>query len=303
MRPAGVRLAGAPISWGVCEVPGWGHQMPSSRVLSEARAAGLEATELGPPGFLPAEPRALARTLASHELALAAGFTAAVLHRPDRRAAAMAELAAVARVLAGAGADVLVVAAASGGPGYDRRERLDQAGWSTLAGALDEAAAIAGEHGLTLALHPHAGTAIERPDEVRRLLELTDVGICLDTGHLAVAGADPLRVAVEAGSRVRHVHLKDVDGALAGRVRAGDIAYAEAVRRGLFRPLGGGDVDAAAVIRRLEAAGYRGWFTLEQDTMLTQEPEPGRGPVLDVRRSVACFAGLVAPQRHGGRRG
>jgi inosose dehydratase len=295
-----MRLAGAPISWGVCEVPGGGHRMSPGRVLSEARRAGLEAIELGPPGFLPADPPALRDALAAHDLTLAAGFAAVVLHRPERRAAALEELAATARTLAGAGAGVLVVAASGAGPGYDRRERLDEAGWRGLAGGLDEAEDIAGEHGLALALHPHVGTVVQRHDEVHRLLELSGAGICLDTGHLAVAGADPLRVAVEAGSRVRHVHLKDVDEALAARVRAGDLTYAEAVGRGLFRPLGDGDVDVAAVVRRLEAAGYRGWCTLEQDTMLTGEPEPGRGPLLDVGRSVAFFESLAVPQQHGG---
>lgn len=47
------RLAGAPISWGVSEVPAWGHRMAARRVLAEMREAGLQATELGPPGFLP----------------------------------------------------------------------------------------------------------------------------------------------------------------------------------------------------------------------------------------------------------
>ena len=300
MRSTWPRLAGAPISWGVSEVPAWGHRMAAGRVLTEMREAGLQATELGPPGFLPADPAGLRAALARHGLALAAGFAAAVLHRPERRQAALAGLAATARTLAGAGADVLVVAAASAGRGYDERERLDDAGWEALAASLAEAEAIAGRHRLALALHPHVGTVVERHDEIRRLLEQTDVDLCLDTGHLAVAGADPLRVVVEAGSRVVHVHLKDVDAALAGRVRAGDVAFAEAVRRGLFRPLGAGDVDAAAVLARLRAAGYRGWFTLEQDAALPAEPELGAGPVADVRRSIAFFESLVgstAPRR------
>ncbi|HEY7200744.1 MAG TPA: TIM barrel protein [Candidatus Dormibacteraeota bacterium] len=300
MTRAGPRLAGAPISWGVSEVPAWGHRMAAGRVLGEMRQAGLRATELGPPGFLPADPAALAAALGRHGLALAAGFAAAVLHRPERRTEALASLEAAARTLAGAGAGVLIVAAASDAAGYDAREPLDDAGWEALTAALDEAGAIARRHGLTLALHPHVGTAVERHDEIRRVLELTGVDLCLDTGHLAVAGADPLRVAVEAGSRVVHVHLKDVDAALASRVRAGGLGFAEAVRRGLFRPLGDGDVDVAAVLDRLLTTGYRGWLTLEQDAALAGEPELGAGPVVDVRRSIAFVESLVgspAPRR------
>jgi inosose dehydratase len=300
VRGGGVRLAGAPISWGVSEVPGWGHRMAPDRVLAEMRDAGLTATELGPPGFLPADPPALRSLLDAHGLALAGGFAAVVLHRPERRGAAMAELAATARALAGAGAELLVLAAASGAAGYDRHERLDDAGWGALADSVDEAARLARAHGLTLAVHPHAGTVVDRAEEVSRLLALTDAGLCLDTGHLAVAGADPVRVAAEAGARVVHVHLKDVDAALAGRVRAGELGFAEAVRDGLFRPLGDGGVDMAAVVRRLEAAGYRGWYVLEQDTALAREPEIGGGPIGDVRRSIAFFERLAAPQQHGG---
>ena len=299
MTRDGLRLAGAPISWGVSEVPGWGHRMAPDRVLAEMRDAGLTATELGPPGFLPADPAALRRGLDAHGLILAAGFAAVVLHRPARRGEAMAELARTARALAGAGAQVLVLAAASGEAGYDRRERLDDAGWAALAGGVAEAARLAVAHGLTLAVHPHAGTMVERAEEVSRLLALTGAGICLDTGHLAVAGADPLRVAEEAGERVVHAHLKDVDAALASRVREGRLGFAEGVRRGLFRPLGEGGVDVAAVVRRMEAAGYRGWFTLEQDTALAGEPAIGSGPIRDARRSVAFVESLAAPP-HGG---
>jgi len=300
MTAAPPRLAGAPISWGVSEVPGWGHQMAAGRVLAEMRGAGLTATELGPPGFLPAGPEALAGTLAAHGLTLVAGFVAAVLHDPARLDAGLAEIEAAARTLAGAGAGVLVLAAASSTPGYDRRDRLDAAGWTTLAAAVARAGDIARRHALTLAVHPHAGTVVERRDDVRRLLATTGAGICLDTGHLAVAGADPLAVAIEAGDRVRHVHLKDVDAALARRVRGGGLTFTEAVRCGMFRPLGDGDLDVAALVRHLRSAGYVGWCTLEQDRVLTREPLDGEGPAGDARRSVAFYESLAAGQRNGG---
>jgi inosose dehydratase len=63
MSTAQNKIAGAPISWGVCEVPGWGYQLPPDRVLTEMREIGMAATELGPEGFLPAEPEAMADVL------------------------------------------------------------------------------------------------------------------------------------------------------------------------------------------------------------------------------------------------
>lgn len=70
-----IRLAGAPISWGVCEVEGWGHQLdPPDRVLTEMRGAGLAATELGPDGFLPSDPHELTNTLARYDMTAVGGF-------------------------------------------------------------------------------------------------------------------------------------------------------------------------------------------------------------------------------------
>jgi hypothetical protein len=83
MSTAQNKIAGAPISWGVCEVPGWGYQLAPDRVLTEMREIGLAATELGPEGFLPAEPEAMANVLSRHRLHAIGGFTPLLLHRPD----------------------------------------------------------------------------------------------------------------------------------------------------------------------------------------------------------------------------
>ncbi|HZU16504.1 MAG TPA: TIM barrel protein [Candidatus Dormibacteraeota bacterium] len=285
LRPAIDRLAGAPISWGVCEVPGWGHRLSPARVLHELREVGLGATELGPPGFLPEDPGRLRSLLAGAGLRLVAGFVAPVLHRGDQ---GRAQIERAATTIAGGGGEVLVLAAGLPGHGYGRRPRLGRSGWRALVEGLAQAERIAAAHRLCLAVHPHLGTAVERPDEVERLLRDTDSGLCLDTGHLLVAGVDPLGLVARAGPRVVHVHLKDVDPTLAGRVRGGELAYEEAVRRGLFRPLGEGCLDLPGLMARLREVGYRGWYVLEQDAVLMDEPPPGSGPIEQVRRSLAA---------------
>jgi inosose dehydratase len=287
------RVAGAPISWGVSEVPGWGWQASPQRVLQEMRELGLRATELGPPGFLPSDTHALRALLSRHDLRLVAGFVAVELHTPAAEDHALAALTATADLLAGAGAQVLVLAAAAGEAGYDRREALDPDAWRRLAGTLGAARELAEERGLALAVHPHAGTLIEGPEEVSNLLRLTDADLCLDSGHLALAGMEPLEIARAAGDRVRLVHLKDVDPGVAGEVRTGRLTYGAAVARGLFRPLGEGAVDLAGLVRRLEAGGYRGWYVLEQDVMLSAEPEPGSGPATSVGSSLRWFSRLA----------
>jgi inosose dehydratase len=278
-------VAGAPITWGVCEVPGWGEQMTPERVLGEMAAIGLRATELGPQGFLPSDPAALRAVLDGAGLALVGGFVPAVLHDPAVLEAELARVTQQADLLAAGGASALVLAASTGSAGYESTRELDDAAWEAFAGALDRATGLADARGLVATLHPHYGTVIEGPDDVDLLLERSSIPLCLDTGHLAVGGADPVQVAGKAAARVRHVHLKDVSTDLSDRVRAGLLGYQEAVGMGMYRSLGRGDLDVGAVVRTLERAGYDGWYVLEQDTVLAAQPGPGGGPAEDARAS------------------
>jgi inosose dehydratase len=296
MSDSVARLAGAPITWGVCEVPGWGCQLGAERVLREVAGLGLRAVELGPRGFLPDDPSEVARTLGRHDLRLAAGFVPAVLHRRADRRIALDGIAAAAATLASAGGDILVLAAelGNGAGGYDRSAELSEPEWETLLEGLALARDLAGRHGLLLALHPHYGTAVERGPQVERILAHSDVALCVDTGHLMVGGADPVEVVRAAGSRVIHVHFKDVDAGLAVQVRSGELGYREAVTRGLYRPLGEGDVDVAGVVRLLRDTGYPGWYVLEQDVVLEAEPPEGDGPARAAARSVDYLKGIMA---------
>jgi inosose dehydratase len=279
------RVAGAPISWGVCEVPGWGIQMGPERVLSEMRAVGFRATELGPEGFLPvSRARAL---LEENELELVAGFAPAVLHDESQLTHSLEAVAASAALIADLGGRVLVLAASTGMEGYEAANQLDGDEWAALGRGIGAVTELADARGLQVGLHPHHGTVVERPEDVERLLDISDVGLCLDTGHVMVGGGDPLELARGAGARVVHVHLKDVSTALAKRVAGGDLGYHDAVRRGLYRPLGDGDLDVAEVVRTLEESGYPGCYVLEHDEVLDHEPEAAAGPILGARRSLA----------------
>jgi inosose dehydratase len=270
----GPRLAGAPITWGVSEVPGWGRQLDRDRVLSEIAGAGFAATELGPPGFMPADPREIRRCLVTHGLELVGGFVPVVLHRDEIQSGELAAVESSARSLADAGGDVLILAATGGaGAGYEAAHALDDAEWETLARGIARAEAIGRSHGLRVTLHPHYGTVVGDDREIHRLLESTGVALCLDTGHVTVAGADPVAIARVANGRIGHVHLKDVSAELAVRVREGTLGYREAVRQGLYRPLGEGDVDLVALLALLRAAGYGGWYVVEQDVVI----DPDRG--------------------------
>ena len=284
------RIAGAPISWGVCEVPGWGHQLPAERVLTEMAEAGLRATEFGPDGFLPDDPGERRALLKEHQLLAVGGFVPAVLHEPGHD-----PWPGVEEALDGftaSGADLLVLAAATGAEGYDSRPVLDADGWRRLFTNLDRIRARAVGLGIRTCLHPHVGTMIETGGDVERLLDASDTPLCLDTGHLLIGGGDPAALASQAADRIVHTHLKDVDAALAERVRDGELTYYDAVRAGMYRPLGRGDADIAGVVSALEGNEYQGWYVLEQDTILP-EPPPGEGPVAEVRQSLAYLRSLT----------
>jgi inosose dehydratase len=285
--PVADRVAGAPISWGVCEVPGWGHQLDPGTVLRQMRGLGLAATEFGPDGFLPDDPQAKAETLAGYGLKAVGQFVPVVLHDPDHDP--LPEVERAMEGLVAAGASTVVLAAATGQEGYDDRPVLDETGWATLLGNLDRITDSAAARGLVATLHPHVGTMIESGEETARVLDGSRVGLCLDTGHLLIGGGDPVAVAREHPGRIAHVHLKDVRIDWARRVQAGEETYTGAVAGGMYVPLGQGDVDIKAIVSALEGHGYTGWYVLEQDTILTGAPvEGGDGPdpVADVRASV-----------------
>ncbi|BBZ76726.1 inosose dehydratase [Mycolicibacterium anyangense] len=278
-----LKIAGAPISWGVCEVPGWGYQLTPDRVLAEMAQAGLSATELGPEGFLPSDPAALVTVLDEHGLSCVGSFAPVVLHDPSHDP--VTDVAAVLDSLVASRGSMLVLAAATGTEGYDSRPELDEEQWSTLLSNLDRLAAVAAERGITAVLHPHVGTMVEKGVEVDRVLTGSSIQLCLDTGHLLIGGTDPLLLAQSVPDRIAHTHLKDVDATLAASVQAGELTYTEAVAQGMYTPLGTGDVDIAGIVTALLANGFDGWFVLEQDTILSGEPE-GQGPLRDVVASV-----------------
>jgi inosose dehydratase len=291
MSSVAARTGGAPISWGVSEAPDWGVELPADRVLGEMRELGLTATELGPTGYLGPGPAEVRARLDRHGLRLIGGFLPVPMHVCTE--ADFAEAGAAMRTLADAGSEVVVLAARSADGSYDRKVRLTEEEWPLLLATLRRLQQLAAEFGLRASLHPHVGTAIEDRASVLRLAESSDIPLCLDTGHLLIGGTDPLELVKQDPRRIAHVHLKDVRSGVATTVAAGESSYIEAVRAGLYAPLGEGDVDVGGIVRALEGATYRGWYVLEQDAALHTAPEPGTGPIDDVRRSLAHLGSIT----------
>jgi inosose dehydratase len=289
------RLAGAPISWGVCEVPGWGIMLPRERVLGEMRDLGLKASELGALGYLGDEPDQIRALLASFSLGSVGGFVPVALHDPSVRQQAERDAERAARLLEGSGGSYFVTAAVVDAD-WSAPFELDDQEWGDFASGLAMVERVCAAHGLTQVLHPHVGTLVERADHVQQVLRRSDVQFCLDTGHFSIGGIDPATFAVDHAERVSLVHLKDVDMALAPAVRDHQTTLLNATRAGLFQALGRGSVDIAGTVRALEERGYKGWYVLEQDTTVAAAAAAHVDPAADVKASIDYLEAVTASE-------
>jgi len=263
-----IRVATAPVSWGVMEETDTSVWPAASQVIEEIATAGYEGTELGPVGYYPSDALSLRAALERHHLTLTSAFVPLRWFQPERLPGDLESLMTVAGLLAELGCPYVVVAdgmAAAGG------EAPGDTAWRGAAAAMERAARQLRSLGLELVFHLEAGSHLATPEDEARLCGLTDpdlVGICLDTGHYAYSFGNPRDAVRRYGRRIRYVHLKDVDPLVRERVAQQHLDFYAAVRAGIFTPLGGGCADIAGVVSDLFSLNYRGWVVTEQDVLL-----------------------------------
>jgi inosose dehydratase len=279
-----IRVGNAPLSYGAFEMTiGRFPNVPEpDELLAAMSAAGYEGTELGTAGFL-GEGELLRERLERHGLALTGGWCSFRFSEPEHWDEDLAELSHVLDLFeAGGGTEAIPVFsdggsdARRGNPGRGAEDRslgLDDAGWRRWAEGVKRAEEVAGARGFRPALHPHTSTHVEAPWEIERALELTDLGLVADPGHLLVGGADPLESLRAWGDRVVYVHAKDarLDVVRAAVEDRADML--EAWRRGIFCELGAGDANLEAFFSELERLGYSGWVAVEQDRIPRPDEE------------------------------
>jgi inosose dehydratase len=270
-----VSIANAPLSYGAFEMTvGTDFAVPDpERILEAIAAAGYAGTDLGPPGYL-GEGDVLRERLDANRLEIVGGFVpmrfsegddgAGLRHTLDLFDAAGA--AGARPVLSDAGGPERI--ANPGRGGEDASLRLDDARWQALVEGVARAAEAARERGYEPVFHHHTSTYVEGVPEIERFLQDTDVELLLDSGHLLVAGGDPVTALHDWGDRIGAVHVKDVRLGVLEAVKAERADTLTAWRRGLFCALGQGDVDLAAFCGALDARGYDGWVVVEQDRVL-----------------------------------
>lgn len=284
-------VAGAPVSFGVFEMtPDDVEVLKPDDMLSILHEAGYGGVDLGPVGYF-GRGAELRRRLYRWGLQLAGGWVELPLSDDDAFEAALPSLDDALRVFADAaeaGPSLLPkpTLADHGSPARKARpgrggaeHSLDDAAWERLIANTQRAADRVRAAGFEPTFHHHAGTFVESPEEIDRFLDGVDVGLTLDTGHLVIGGGDPLEVLERWGSRVNHLHVKDVDLRVLERVLAAGGGMAEVWSSGAFVAFGRGDIDVTAVMNAVDALGFTGWVVVEQDVL------PGRDISMDEFRS------------------
>jgi inosose dehydratase len=281
MSSSKLRLGTAPDSWGV-----WfgadPKQLPWRTYLDEVRTAGYTYTELGPYGYLPTDPAMLGDELAARDLTLTGGTVFAALHRgkgalEDAKRACATEAATLKPL----GASYLVLLP----EGYTDLDgtvigspTLTEAEWDSLMTGLSGLGSYCKrEHELDLVFHSHADSHVRTKEEIDRMLGGTDpafVNLCLDTGHLAYYGTDSVDLISEHPERIRYVHLKQVDPAVAARVHEGNLGFAPAVRLGVMVEPPLGEPDMPPLLAALGALDRDLFCIVEQDMYPCEPTKP-----------------------------
>jgi inosose dehydratase len=282
-----MHVANAPCSYGAFEFTvGIDQNVPDGlAVLDYVTAAGYAGIDLGPVGYL-GDSAQLRDRLAERGLALAGGYVPLPFSEPDAFADQIGYLDSMLDILdaappgpvparptlADAGSPARL---ANPGVAASRPELgLDDEGWARFADSLATAIKVCRDRGYEPTFHHHLGTYIEAVWEIERVLELTDIGLCLDTGHLLAGGGEPVVGLREWRGRINHIHLKDAKRDLVASIVADRAPMEEIWRRRAFCALGDGDVGMDEVLAAIVAIGYAGWLVVEQDIF----PDPAEAP-------------------------
>jgi inosose dehydratase len=295
---ADIAVANAPVSYGAFELTvGHDPDVPDGiTVLDQVAAAGYAGIDLGPVGYLGSGER-LGELLAERGLGLAGAYVELPYADHDALERTLPELDAILAVfdavrsylpgppprptLAEAGSQ-----ARRNRPGRSAQDPslgFDADAWRRFAAGLARVIDRCRDRGYEPTFHPETGTNVEAPWEIERVLEVSDVGLCLETGHMLLGGGDPVAMLRDLGDRVNHVHLKDARLPVMAEIIADEAPVTEIWTREAFCALGGGDLDADAVLDGLRRISFGGWLVVEQDIL---------------PRSAERFARAAAEQRH-----
>lgn len=287
-----IKIANAPCSWGALEFDLEEESQGYDLVLAEMVETGYAGTELGDWGFMPTDSAELQRVLQNKKLELVGAFVPVAMAKEECHEDGVKLALKTAQLMHAAGyTNAFIVLADENGSIDERTKKagritsdmgLSDERWQTFAkGAEKVAAAVKEAYGLRTVFHHHCAGYVETPEEVDKLMSLTDpqlLGLCLDMGHYSFGGGDPVDALKRHYDHVWHVHFKDYDPKVGKTSKEQEHDYFESVANGVFCELGKGSVDFKEIVRILNEKGYEGWIVVEQDVL------PGMG---EPKRSAA----------------
>ena len=285
-----VNIGSAPDSWGVW-FPNDSKQIPWARFMDEVVQAGYEWIELGPYGYLPTDLKTLTGELAKRRLTVCAATVISNLEKPSAWVGLERQVLGSGELVAALDAKFLVLIDDPYSDLFTGKlvepVRLDASSWKRMLETVHRVADIAHDRfGLATVFHPHAETHIEYEDQIEAFLEQTDpnrISLCLDTGHHAYRGGDPVAFMRRHHRRIPYLHLKSVDQELQKRVEAERIPFAIAVGMDVFCEPSRGAVDFERFRDVLREIDYAGSAIVEQDMY----PAPFDKPLPIARRTRA----------------
>ena len=280
-----IQIANAPCSWGALEFELEGKSLGYEQVLSEMVETGYAGTELGDWGFMPSVSRELNAVLTDKKLQLLGAFVPVAMAIEEAHEAGVELALKTARLMYEAGyKDVFIILADENGSVEERTKNagritpemgLTDEQWRTFAAGTEKVAkAVKDKYGMRTVFHHHCGGYVETLREVAKLMKLTNpelLGLCLDMGHFAFGGGDPVEAMEKYYNRIWHVHFKDFDPKVGQDSLENNYDYFKSVEKGVFCELGKGSVDFQSIVNILNKKGYDGWIVVEQDVL------PGMG--------------------------
>lgn len=267
-----IKIGISPIGWTNDDMPELGGDISFEQCISDMARSRYDGCEVG--SKYPKEPDAILEALDSCQLIVASQWFSAyfttkelnhVLDDFTSHVCFLEKLGAKVVVLSEQGHSIQGKMDA---PLFENKPKMNQGEWESLCEGLESAGEIALKHGMKLVYHHHMGTVVQTKQEIDHLMENTNprkVWLLLDTGHLFFSGESPLDVIKDHGSRIAHVHLKDIRSSILEKVKQERLSFLQSVKAGVFTVPGDGIIEFGPILRALEEIGYQGWFIVEAE--------------------------------------
>lgn len=262
----------APIGWRNDDIPEIGKENTYKQILSDAKIAGFQGTEIG--GCYPNCPDELNKELALRNMKIAAQWFSGYILK-DGLERVKEDFIKHCDFLNKVGADVAVYSEQSQSIQgltdvcvYTKKPIYSDEEFKILADGLNELGEIANSFNLKLCYHHHMGTGVQTLEETRKLMNLTDsskVYLLYDTGHIFVSDREYMPLLKEFSDRIGHVHFKDVRLEKLNEAIKEDMSFLNSFLHGIFTVPGDGCINYKEVYDFLLGINYKGWIVVEAE--------------------------------------